>query len=121
MESCGELRGYHHAHIIAVGAFFSSLWSVLDTTDTREKVPHIIGSLYIWDALYLAHLYECIIALIVLRLWLDIRIVPKTHDIILITELEYRHRRIRSAADMNEDFRFLRWYRTIESMLEDIL
>ena len=114
-------RQDHHAHIIAVGAFFSLFGRVLDSSDTREKIRHIIRSLYIRDFLYLTDLYECFIALIVLGFWLDIWIIPKADNIVLITELEYRHRNIWSAADMDEDFWFFRKLRAIKTMLEYIL
>ena len=66
MESRCELRTHHHPHIIAVGTLLSSLWSILDSPDTREEMIYIIRSLDIGDILDLADLHECIISLIVL-------------------------------------------------------
>lgn len=104
-QSFCELGRDHHPHIIAVGTLFSTLWCMLDSLDPCEKVAHIISSLDIRDILYLTHSDECLIALVVLTLGLDVWIVPKTYHIIFITQLEYRHRDIRSTANMDEDSR----------------
>lgn len=105
-ESTSELGRDHHTHIIAIGTLFSSFWCMLDPANTRKKIAHIIRSFDIWDIFYLTHFDECLIALVVLRFWLDIWIVPKTYHIILVSKLEYRHRDIRPTADMDEDTRF---------------
>ena len=93
---------------------------MLDSLDTREKVTHVISSLDIWDILYFADSDEGIIALIVFRLGLDIGIIPETYHIVLITELEYRHRDIRTTTDMDQYLWFCYQLRSIDSVLEDI-
>lgn len=103
MEPMGELGRDHHPHIIAVGTLFSSLWRMLDSLDPSEKVANIICSLDIGNILDLTYLHERIISLIVLRLGLDVRVVPKTYDIIVIPQLYDRHRHIRTTADMDKD------------------
>ena len=79
---------------------------MLDSLDPREKIAHIIRSFDIGDILDLTDLHECIIAFVVLRFWLDVGIVPKTYDIVVIPQLYDRHRHIRSTADMDEDLWF---------------
>ena len=106
LESMSEFRGYHHTHIIAVGTLFSSFRSMFDSLDPSEKITDIIGSLDIGDILYLTYLHECLISLIVLRFWLDVRIIPEADNIILITKLDDRHRHIRTTTNMYEDFWF---------------
>ena len=120
-ESCSELRRDVHPHIIAVRTLLSPFWCMLDSLDTREEIPDIIGSLDIRDIFDLTDFYEGFISLVILRFWLDIGIIPETHDIILITKLKYRHRRIRTTADMDEDFRLFSEFRAVESFFEDIL
>ena len=106
MEPMGELGRDHHPHIIAVGTLFSSLWRMLDSLDPSEKIANIICSLDIGNILDLTYLHECIISLIVLRLGLDVGVIPKTYDIVVIPQLYDRHCHIRPTTDMDEDFWF---------------
>ena len=120
-EAFRELRRDHHAHIIAVRTLLTTLWSMLDSADTSEEIAHIIGSFYKWDPLDLTDFHERFIALIILRFWLDIRVIPKAYDIVFISQLEDGHGRIWTTADMDEDFGFWIEYGAIESLFEDIL
>jgi hypothetical protein len=52
---------------------------------------------------------------------LDIGIIPETYHLIFISEVNDRHRDIWTTTDMDEDFRFLSKFRTIESVFKDIL
>jgi|GEM_PF-3591003 len=93
---------------------------MLDSANPCEKVPHIIRSLDIGDIFYFTDFNECFIAFIILGFWLNIWIVPKTYDIIFITQLEYGHRDIWPTTDMDEDFWLFRGFWTIETMFENI-
>ena len=106
MESRRELRRDHHTHIIAVGTLLSPFRRMLDSLDPREEIPDIIGSLDIRYPLNFTDLHECLIALIILRSWLDIRIVPETDHFIFIAKCEDRHRDIWPTTNMDEDTRF---------------
>lgn len=121
MESMCEFRRYHHTHIIAVGTLFSSLGRMLDSANSSEKIANIICPLDIGNILDLTYLHERLIALIVLRLRLDIRIIPETDDIIVISQLYDRHRHIGSTTDMDEDFWLGIRLGEIELVLEDIM
>lgn len=112
---------YHHSHIITIRTLLPTFWSMFDSLDPGKEVLHIICPLNIRDILDLTDFYKCLIALVVLAFWLDIRVIPKTDDIIFVTELEDRHRHIRTTTDMDEDFWFFLKFWTIEAMFEDIL
>lgn len=121
MESMSELRRDHHPHIIAVGTLLASLWCMLDSANPSEKIANIICSLDIGNILDLTDPDECIIPLVILRLGLDVRVIPETDDIIVITQLYDRHRHIGTTTDMDEDFWLLFWFGEVELVLEDIL
>jgi hypothetical protein len=121
MEPMGELRRYHHAHIITISALLTTLGSMLDSLDPSEKVTNIVRSLYVGDVLDLADLHECFIALIIFTFWLNIGIIPKADNIVLIAQLEYWHSHIGPTADMDEYLWFLFSCWTIESILQYIL
>lgn len=119
-ESLGEFRRHHHPHIIAVGTLFSSLWRMLDSTNSSEKITNIVCSFDIGNILDLADSDECLIAFVVLRFWLDVGVVPKTYDIIVIPQLDDRHSHIRPTTDVDEDFWFFIRLHEIELLVQDI-
>ena len=94
---------------------------MLDSLDPSEKIANIICSLDIGNILDLTYLHECIISLIVLRLGLDVRVVPKTYDIIVISQLYDRHRHIRPTTDMDKDLWFLLGFHKVQLGFQYIL
>ncbi len=120
-QSCSKLRRDIHPHIIAIRTFFSFFWSEFESLDPCEKILHIIRSLDIGDFLDLTHFYERFIAFIVFFFRLNVWVIPEAYHLILISEMDDRHRDIRTTADMDEDFRFFGKFRTVETMFEDIL
>lgn len=121
IESFCEFCCYIHPHIITVCAFFSFFRSILESSDPREKILHIICPLNIRDILDLTNSNKCFISLIVLCLGLDIGIIPETDHIIFITKLKDWHCHIWTATDMNQDFWFFNLFWEIEFILENIL
>ena len=103
-------------------AFFSFFRRVFQSTNTPQKMPHIIRTFYKRDFLNFTNLYKSLITLVIFTFWLNIGIIPKTEDIIFVLELEDWHRHIRTATDMQENFWFFscRRYRAIQAMLENI-
>ncbi len=120
-KSAREFRRDVHAHVIAIRTLLAFLRRMLESTNPREKIPDIIRSLDIWNILDLTHLHERFVAGIVLTLGLDIRIVPKTNNIVFITQMEDGHRHIGTTAHVHEDFWFFCFFQTIELLMEDIL
>jgi hypothetical protein len=94
---------------------------MLDSANPSEKIANIICSLDIGNILDLTDPDECIIPLVILRLGLDVWVVPETDDIIVIPQLYDRHGHIRPTADMDEDLRLDFWFGEVELVLEDIL
>ncbi len=93
---------------------------MLDSANASEKIPNIICPLDIGNILDLTDPNECFISLIVLRFWLDVRVIPETDDIIVISQLYNRHRHIRPTTDMDENFWFFIRFGEIELVFEDI-
>jgi hypothetical protein len=94
---------------------------MLDSANPSEKIPNIVRSLDIGNILDFTDFHECLISLVILRFWLDVRVIPKTDDIIVISQLDDRHRHIRATTDMDEDFWFSIRFYEIELIFEDIL
>ncbi len=119
-ESCGKLRGNIHSHIVTIGAFFSFFWRIFESSDSLEKILYIIRSFDKWNMLNFTYLLKCLKSLIMFFFRLNIWIIPKTYNIIFITELKDGHRDIRTTAHMYEKFLSNLWLLIVELMRENV-
>ena len=119
-ESCCKLCGNIHSHIVTIGTFFSFFWRIFESSDSLEKILYIIRSFDKWNMLYFAYALKCFKSLIMFFFRLNIWIIPKTYNIIFITELKDGHRNIRTTAHMHENLLSNLWPLIVKLMCENI-
>ena len=103
-EALGKFGGDIHSHIVAARTFFARFFRcILKPTDSIEKIFHIIRSLDEWNFFQITNFFEGFKTLVILGFWLNIRVVPKTNQIIFILELQNRHHDIRSTTHMHQN------------------
>lgn len=119
-QSRRKLRGNIHPHIVTIGAFFSFFRRIFESSDSLEKILYIIRSFDKWNMLDFTYPLKCFKSLIVFFFRLNIWIIPKTYNIIFITELKDGHRDIRTTAHMYEKFLSNLWLLIVELMRENV-
>lgn len=120
MELLCHLCRHIHTHIIAAGTLLSFFWRIFKSANPTKKILHIIGSLDVGNIFEFTHSDKCLVSLIMLLFWLNIRIIPEANHLIFISEIKNRHHCIWSTTDMNENL-WLHSYWTIESIFQNIL